>query len=741
MRLYLSKLIPDPSFGNPNAQPPTPTKTPTSAQFPSPTFQTPRNNSPSFEDRGGWTPQFAEEYSVFNSTPGRLTTNSFVDISTPRLPNTATQQRPLSSAGDIAAELATHVHHLSPNPNIQLLPVDPLDQLPSSPGPYSISHNRFDDSSKNRATPRKPKKRLEEAFSGQTATPPATASKGSRKLAPRLQTGTMQSEFQDGQYGSSQTPTHSNFISFSSASADFFGYPMSAPATAPIPDNSKSFWEPDTDMGGMAMDFTADDAGMFSTGGHKITNSFDWGKSNQMFQETVNVPPSSQSEPKTTPKRQRPLAPKVSVSQNEPQTSMAPFNFTNTTMSEDPFSAGVSAVDPGVLFSRNPTTMPSDFEDVSLPPTRPVTSHNIPLEPYQHQTREASRDREELLRSRGVRDSGGKASRFDRGIVSSPVKGSARPGLHRSLSDSRGKRTQGIPRTGRISPVKQQRPPSLSSIPEMPPPGSRTEVRFTIDSRGRARTETVVVQEEPRLSRDGGNNGSEHWDSSSPESSSDDEPIIIPSRNNSFALQQQKGPKLTRFDTPRGSTNSRRRSTGGYSQSESSSQQSLQFDDVESEAETVMDEDDGSGDATLEMRKLLESRNRAQMVKCRTPRHHRYSTNNPRGSSHHISYDSSNLSPTTVTDPGGATPSSARSSATRCVCNKGDGEGFMIQWQSCDCWLHGECVNIDPSSLPPVYICAFCANTPNKRGGRLREPARPGVGSSPLAHKSFKSFR
>lgn len=63
--------------------------------------------------------------------------------------------------------------------------------------------------------------------------------------------------------------------------------------------------------------------------------------------------------------------------------------------------------------------------------------------------------------------------------------------------------------------------------------------------------------------------------------------------------------------------------------------------------------------------------------------------------------------------------------------------------ESCDNWLHGSCVNIDQRSLPPVYICAFCAQTPNMRGGRIREPAR-GTGhpaSSPLAHKSFKSFR
>src|SRR5450756_466542 len=127
------------SFGN--AQPPTPTQTPTSGQFPSPTFQTPRNSS-NFENRSGWTPTFAEEYSVFNSTPGRLTSShhNFVDSSTPRPSAASVQNRRLSATRDISADLASHVHHFSPHSATSLPPVDPSNQLPSSPGPYSTTH-------------------------------------------------------------------------------------------------------------------------------------------------------------------------------------------------------------------------------------------------------------------------------------------------------------------------------------------------------------------------------------------------------------------------------------------------------------------------------------------------------------------------------------------------------------------------------------------------------------------------
>ncbi|CZR54431.1 uncharacterized protein PAC_04315 [Phialocephala subalpina] len=741
------------SFGTPNAQPPTPTKTPTSAQFSSPVFQTPRNNS-SFEERGGHTPFYAEEISVFNSTPGRLiNSHHFIEASTPRPSTASAQNRRNSTVGDIAAELSTHVHHFSPNPSLQLPPVDPSNQLPSSPEPYSSSQSRFDDQSPTKVTPRKPKKRLEEAFSAQTATPPASQSKGTRKLAPKISTEAMQNDPQDGHYGNSQTPTHhSNLMPFPSSSGDFFSYPMSAPATAPVFSNTKPFWDPDASMSGMDLDFNPDDTSMFNMSSHKISNSFDWGRNNQMFQETLNAQPSqTQSTPtqsKPQSKRQRPLAPKLPITTTEMSTSLPPFEFNNTSASEDPFSAvSMSGVDPGLLFGGTTSmTMPSEFADVPLPAPRPVTSHTE-LRPYQHQLRESKRDMEELQRSRSSRE-GSKARRIERGTVSSPVKGSARPGLQRSISDSRGRRTQDrvVSRGGRISPVKQQRASGLTSIPEMPTPRVRTELKFTIDANGRARTETVVVEDEPRTTRGGPSASREDWDSSHYESSSDDEPIIVPSRNTSFSLPQpSKPPKPSRPESSSRALDMRRHSASGYSQSESSSQRSYGRDSYESEAETVMDGEDGSGDATRELRKVMEDRKKSQL-KSRNPRHHHYGLDStPRGNTHYGNYNSSaNLSPTTLTDPT-TTPSSTRSGTTRCVCNNPDSEGFMIQCEACENWLHAECVGIDRRSLPPVYVCAFCAQTPNMRGGRIRETNKANthsrISSSPLAHKSFKSFR
>jgi hypothetical protein len=100
----------------------------------------------------------------------------------------------------------------------------------------------------------------------------------------------------------------------------------------------------------------------------------------------------------------------------------------------------------------------------------------------------------------------------------------------------------------------------------------------------------------------------------------------------------------------------------------------LHLDEIESEAETVV-EDDSSGDATLELRKVMKSRNKQQLIKGRNSHHHRYATGVC------INYGSSaNISPTTITDPDAATPSSSENDATRCVCKNIDSEGFMIQW-------------------------------------------------------------
>ncbi|KAL3428354.1 PHD-finger domain-containing protein [Phlyctema vagabunda] len=737
------------SFGTPNAQPPTPTKTPVIAAFPSPAFHTPKNNQSSFDTRTGWTPTFAEEYSVFNATPGRLT----VHHSFSETPRPAVESRRLASTGDLAEQIASHVHHISSGPPPA---VDPSNQLLSSTG-VDESRSLFDDTTT--VTPQKPKKNLDQAYSGQTATPPHSASKGSRKLAPKLSTKKMHYDSQDGPFSQNGTADQPNFMQYPQTSSDMFGYPLSAPATAPV-FGAKPFWDNDTSMSGLGMEFAPENQ-LYNTSTHRSASSFDWGRSNQIFQENINIPPSQEAQQPV--KRQRALAPKAPALITSQSGSHAPFHASLTATSIDSFVAtSLGGVDPGLLFSRpsSSTTNASQntgIEDVILPLTRPSTSQ-VMLEPYQHQLRESRRDQEELRRARSTHENG--SFRFDkaRGTASSPVRGSARPVLQRSISDSKGKRIQarrhvlsssGLSRTddrpssraGRSSPAKQSRFTNLVSIPESPDHRPRTEVKFTIDANGKARTETVLVSNEPKRRKHGpfAVNG-ESWASSSYDSSSDDEPIIITSQNNSFALPSQRNVSiLSRIEGSNSIPDGRRSSASGssYNRSDSSRDQSSLLDCHDSEAETVMDDDDdGSGDATRELRKVMESRK--QQLEPRNTRHHRYALD-ARGSAHHTGYGSSATSPT---DFGGATPCSTRGGPTRCVCNKADSDGFMIQCESCDNWLHGQCIGIDQRSLPPVYICAFCANTPNNlRGTRRTSRGTSNLIASPLAHKSLRSFR
>lgn len=221
---------------------------------------------------------------------------------------------------------------------------------------------------------------------------------------------------------------------------------------------------------------------------------------------------------------------------------------------------------------------------------------------------------------------------------------------------------------GRVSPLK--RIAGLSSIPETAP-RLRTEVEFVIDSNGRARMENVIVRD-PSSSR--------YEDEDSPyESSSDDDTMMVRSRNTSFEIPQPKGPKSGRFETSSRGTERRHSTHNSYSRSDSSrsSQRSTRRGSLDSEAETVM-EQDTTGDATQEIRKLMESRKQTH-YKAQHSMQRRHPTDlRPRPRYNYAS--SSNLSPSTNTDLDGTTPSSTRSGTTRCVCNNPDSEGFMIQW-------------------------------------------------------------
>ncbi|KAI0114870.1 hypothetical protein F4814DRAFT_439960 [Daldinia grandis] len=712
---------PTSSFGDPNAQPPTPKRTPTTAGFPS-------------SDSSGWTPQFAEEYSVFNSTPGNLKASHapFADYSR------------LLSAGSIVAEISTHAPHFSPNPNLPLPPVDPSKRLASSTNPLASGHSPTEAGFRSNGA-------LE--IQGQTATPPPSTHKGRQRLAPKLQTGNMQNDGFDQDFIPT-TPT------------DLFGYPMSAPATASGYGDSRMFW--DTDMGGMDIDFSVASGEMFQTSSHRPMSSIDWGKSNEMFQETGAIP--SQSQGSNPPaKKERALAPKPS--QPTLDTSVADtamFSQSFATSADESFAMmnQNGSVDPGLLFTRPPSANmePASFNPLSQPPL--MQSFSRP-EPIVLAAKAPKRGAVRRSASNKEINAGKKANRA---FASSPVKPSDHPGLSRSLSEKISRKpvgkaanlpslapaTRPVPQSigrpapqgsrasgsGRISPLKnhQQRLPSLSSIPETPP-RTQTSVKFTIDSRGRARAETttIVVEDNDatptavRSRKEKRSKGKSWASSEDDDSSTDDEPIIIPSRNTSFALPDPRNPASLPFHSSQRSISDQSTSSLGIYYNEPDP-----ADDPESEAETVMNVPGGNnyGDATSELRRVIENRQKraSNMNENLIPR------------------PVSRLTPSPLKTSQLRSQSTERGHRIRCICNTANnhinGNSYMVQCESCEMWLHGKCINITRQTHPSVYICAFCANTPNAHGMRGREIRRSMGGTnprvpatSPLAHKSFKSFR
>ncbi|KAK3322319.1 hypothetical protein B0H66DRAFT_198614 [Apodospora peruviana] len=809
------------SFGDPNAQPPTPKQTPTSAIFPSPVFETPKNNQGRFdESNGGWTPRFAEDYSVFNATPGNLrgTQGPFPDFA-PVLPFT-TQKRPLS-AGGIAAEIATHANHFSPNPSL-LPPVEPSRRLGSSPGdltsPTSIRSGASGEHlsgslQRSRKKARRCTVTTTQESQGQTATPPPSARKGERKLAPKVDTSAMQNDHGFGQQDFMGTPQHPGMGCFVTTPNDMFGYPLSAPATAPAFTSQRPFWD-DPNVAGMDMDFSTNENDVFQTPtpAHRAMGSVDWGRSNQIFQDTGVAPGQN---PENVPAG---ALDRSFVSQAPMQTlvtsSMDQSMFTTSypTAIDDPFRIGNSGgVDPGLLFSR-PQSSSMDAVASFDSSIQMQDAHDLPAaqERQQGRPRPAAPARNELRRSVSAKDMG--PGNHDRASASSPIKPSGRPGLSRSFSENRGKKptartplptlapapsrpqsqlssnagvganrpivSQPNRPSGRSSPLKSshhQRLSSLSSIPEMTGPRTRTQAKFTIDANGRARVETTVVVEDDAPPTMRKRHSAQplvaahrpQWNSTDDDdSSTDDEPIIIPSRNTSFALPDPRKPTTTHpFHSSQRSISER--STTSYTTFLGGSQ-----DDGESEDERTLLNDatptgksGPSGDAASELRKLREKRARPSLVTMSTGKQQqpkRFGSLGGGGRGGAIStagfaghYPGHNTtSPTTLTDTSLPTPSSSdsRGFGIRCPCNRSEvdrGNEFLVQCESCEMHVHGRCVNITERTMPSIYICAYCANTPNARGGRVRNHGRnmsgvmgpPASVTSPLAHKSFKSFR
>ncbi|KAL9034505.1 MAG: hypothetical protein Q9180_005369, partial [Flavoplaca navasiana] len=784
-------------------QPPTPTRTPTSASF-TQSFETPKQESSFYDPRVTW--NTADPWA---ESPDFLKTPKFPSFSTPlKSPTVAAgTKRPLSGQ-NLEDQIASHVHHLSPNPDQTLPPVDTSRRLSSSPNPSS-SKRPCNRTSETQLTPLKTSLDDEATSSmrsaGSMQTPPPTSTstsrrqatqkavwqalesqasgKGRRKSTPAVVKG------KKPEVMASQIETSPGFPSLQ-FSPEAFSFPNTGPVTAPAFPQQKLFWDQEQPQDAMNIDFSANDP--FALG----------------IEIDKNLDPFASTQAPVTPSRL-------------PTTSFHDLEDSHNDLAIFPVSAKVpakkfarskvanSVVNPSMLFSS-----PGQSSERPNHPTSQVEM-DVNLQPYAHQVLDAEREsglepqRKSKRRKGPENDS--PAVRAAMEVLRDEV--DDRPAIRRSFTDSvlppfdpshiqaalsnrPVKKTESIP-AGQRAPARR-----LSPYKSAQPAKKQTKLTLTIDSTGRARTEKKVVNNDAaRLSTSRMDIDSAAEEDESGTSSEENDMAMSQRQSFGFGLKKSQRTKATRFalESKGHSQKSSYASTFASSSTASGvksinpqrrvmSTLSAPFDDPsflppmsddrassstfvsdrldgrearESDGDTSLDSDDGKGDAQSELKKMKQRREKSkasQSGNTRPTRSRGFEYPNPASANpmqsfpyalnptpSHAMNDPYNISPTTITDPDLATPNSARDSqisgdSTRCVCRRTESDGdLMILCESCKKWLHVRCVGLRRDKLPNIYLCVFCTgNTPNVRGGRVREPQRalfPAT-ASPLAHKS-----
>ncbi|KAF2196863.1 hypothetical protein GQ43DRAFT_382308 [Delitschia confertaspora ATCC 74209] len=730
---------------------PSPSSTPKSGALPEAALRTPKADTSQSHFLDAWstprvnghqTPAYTPSFSI--TIPVDRSLHSTSKVCTPEDPE-------------------FHVNHFTPS-NLPLPPVDPSRRLSSSPGPLASNQSRS-------TMPRNPSSRLgppmmDSSQTSQMQTPPPTRHATSRRSLHQDTENQLSTpvtvirgtsvQAGDGLYN--QTPFDFPSLQFS---PDMI-FPSSGPMSTPALPHSTLFW--DQRLGGDRLDEGMSIASdPFGPTPHKVDNSIAWqafGTPNQMnpqaFQALHGVPVSN---------------PPVSFTMNHAAASKAKQNFRPSS-----FIPTNTGVNPSMLFSFTSSPSTESFEK--------QPHQNIKYQgrqPYETQFRDALEERE--LAKMAISQHTRTSTCSSNGSFHDP-----RPALQRSNTDSGFRKSrpssmesrlsgsssgQHIPR--RSSPLKRQSGGTLGAIPEI----RRPRTRLIVDENGRARTETIAVEDEedqiesrrnsrndPRLQYPG------LWNEDDSESE-EDQPTL--SRNTSFSMSTRRSSskharadsgslrpespfKIVRpasgvfdkssFDASRPVSRSTSRKPG-----DSAHRRFSMMDFPSSLAAMNESEDqdmpDSPGDALGALKKVVEGRQKRteqysqNALKAHNQRWAQATADFSQPTLHN-QYDpftnTFNGSPGNTTDTALTTPSTDRSSlssdGTRCVCNSTDDGVPMIQCESCNKWLHMRCIGVNPQSLPSVYVCIFCTgNTPVARERRVRGPVPPPF-ESPLIHKS-----
>ena len=760
------------SFNYPTGQPPTPTRTPTSATFDSFSFQTPKQDTSFFDSWSTPNPTVA--------SPNLFRTPShFVLTSAVKGPSTSSgHKRPLSGQ-DFDFDTASHIHPFSSDLNSLLPSADTSQCLPSPSEPPSalLAAGAFS-SIGNSGLEFKPSTVRQDSNSMQT--PPPTSSSASRRQVQQAQVAKVakesttngsrklsgcfaQTDFSCGEGPTSLVETTPQQFPSLQFSPEIFGFQTSGPATAPVYPQQKLIWDSTHSLDDTSTTFLSHN-NMFEMIGNKPTDSFISEEPRSREAEApislsfcANEMENLGLEVQSRSIDARPL--KASRPSRTSKHTPAAVNLGN------------NSVNPSLLFS-SPGRLPTGS-------TFSSTQAKESLQPYAHQVRDARIEREIRSSRKAKRRRGPDEDSPAVAAALQTLREDCLPRSNRSITDNvmaqdlenRPRRESSPSSTGRgrRTPVRGSNQRTIRQESSVRQTRKQTSVAFVIDANGRAKAEAISATSTSQATSDVDMEEGVRSDESESEDSEDSAIQLptsqirrstVPSERHNPNIQRrfaasskshsQKSSDASRFSTAT-TTNSVQRIKSKTLPSASGDVYIYDNDraEVQSEGDSVVNLEEDRGDAQTELRKVLKQRSHNPATKEIRRGDSRLGTGSrstlsstrratassltfdpawmagPSGSQD-VYYDNSS---TTITDPELTSPSTDHESQinerTRCICHVADGDNqAMVLWlvdyilsnptlltwtsKSCRKYLHISCIGLDSHKLPKVYHCVFC---------------------------------
>ena len=706
------------SYQHTNDEPPTPITTPIAATNarsfpPTPDTQVGTNESRRFESN------------QYHPSPGLAQLRTYVAAAGSAAQAPTGSRRP--SAQSVNVQLAAHVHHLSPDPHLSLPPVDPSKQLASSPAAFTTPtpplKGRIDGHSE----------RTEPPSAGTILTPPYTAGRPpplerQQSLPAAIMGDNQNSTKKVSTMGPPETPSRvmqpsPQLFPSLQFSPDLFQPQFGGPATAAVYPQQRLFWD------------TSSSINVDGVVPSQFQNSF-------RTVQTDLVHPFTPSPALSHGFDHVPAGPELTYdlpsSQVSQSTETAPPYFEELALTA-PFTASSR---PQLPIAEDPSLFLSSPARRFGPPAQSTgfasTASRMERQPYHHQIEESKRE-EEFERAKRARTKRHSGSQHSANLARRPVSpvSDGRPGIKRSLTHSgeagrdahvrqhsqvsfsesvavANGEPKRLSRGGRTSPLKRISRTSLISLPERPS-SQRTSLTFTIDKDGRAKTVVTPIPD-PLCSEMDLDDSSDSGTESGDETDLD----FLKSQSNSFMfdgddrqrsfvhskLDLKAHSKRSSYSSTFASSNSTYQSSRtssnpggvrpGTHRGEPNKPAQTGVDQVRNKDAKSVDvsffedaSEDEQGDAQHALRAVLRDRPRStssqgSFTKRRSGQIQQFHSSPPIQPGN--SFGTYNASPTTITDPDLATPSTDRESyasngSTRCVCSSSSPDGqFMIQW-------------------------------------------------------------